>query len=245
MSITMNDAKRVCFNKDILSIMTLPEHIQSNIIQNMNMVEAMLLSKHTPHIKRFIRNIKWDNIKYGNAEKEYMLIQAFESIDINIIKILFDTIKYTDVYNINISEDIFHKIIEICYYKSFFDGIDFLAELKESHYINFKKHTFNMNNQYDLICEYIKKNSIDPRKVFLQLVISNNNIEMFDYVEKTYSYGLSLNFNNYKHKLCNASSNMIERIHSNLISQSNSSEIIEYYNNEMQQLSVRRVLIFQ
>jgi hypothetical protein len=236
-------AKRLC--KANQSILNLPIHIQYIIINNMNMVNAMVLSNLVPQISDIVNKIKWDNIKYSEKEKTDMLIDAFESLDINIINKLFKTVSYTSIDKINIDNNTFNKIIEICYYNSFIEGINFLAEFKDEHYVSYKNHTDNQDNQYQLVSEYIKNNSIEPRKIFLNLIILHNNIELFSYIEKYYQYGIYLNFNDYKNQLFNHKDlTLAIKIKSTLNNSSKNIEIINYYNNELSNIAFKHNIIF-
>jgi hypothetical protein len=238
--------KRIYMAQQLPSILTLPEHIQISVMKNLNMVEALVLCTHAPHMKYIFDKIKWHAFHYRNNEKISMLIKAFESLNINIIELLFKTIKYTEIDKINIDNNTFNKIIEICYYNNFIEGIQFLAELKDNHYNDYKNHTNNEDNQYELVSLYIRNNPIEPHKIFLQLIITNNNNELFDYVEQHYSYGVALHFNNYKNELFTTCKNttLIKRIYNNLMNQTTNIEIANYYNNEIQARAVQRNIIF-
>jgi len=238
------NAKRVCIQRP--SILSLPIHIQYSIINKMSMVEAIVLASNVPHISKIVDNIKWHNIKYSEKEMTAMLIDAFNSLNINIINKLFKTFSYTSIDKININDDTFNKIIEICYYNNFIEGINFLAEFKDEHYLNFKNHTENECNQYQLISDYIKNNNIEPRQIFLNLIILHDNKELFSYVETYYSYGIALNFNDYKELLFNNHNDLTIaiKIKNNLNNVSNNIEITNYYNNELCNIAAKRNIIF-
>ncbi len=227
-------AKRtLMYNDPLFSI--LPSHIQFMIIQNMNFVDAYLLSIKIPHISNIVNNIKWSSIDYNNDTKNKMLIKAFESSNINLIEKLFSYVKYTDINNIYINNAIFNKIIEICYNNNFIKGIDFLTGMKNNHYINFKNH---VNDNYQLILQYINSNNIEPRKVLLDLIISNNNIKLLNYIINTNDHDLIMYFNDYKNKLFTSlnKTTMIKRIKYRLLSLSKSSDSANFYYNNINTL---------
>jgi hypothetical protein len=227
-------AKRMLMNNQPLFI-SLPYHLQFMIIKTMNLIDARCLSHRIPYISSIVDKIKWDNINYNNDTKNEMIIKAFESSNISVVEELFRYIKYTDIEKINIDNETFIKIIEICYNNKFIKGIEFLNELKNNHYINYKNH---VDNNYQLISQYIKINTIEPRKIFLNLIISNNNIDLLKYINNNYSYDFIMNFNNYKDKLLPASikHNMIKLIKYRLITMSISSDSANYYYNTINSL---------
>ncbi len=203
-----NNIKRVCYDKSIISNKTiktlfghLPNELIFNILLNLDIVDIKKLELNIPILNIYISKISFKLIDYDNNEKERLLFKTFETKNINIIKFVFDNIKYYNFNEILINFDQFEKVVSYCVRNNYIEGINFLFEWKKKHWDNhldskckdffessqFKQFQITLQQFNRTTADYY--NSYDNNQSnLIEIVISkifyHNNLDLFDYIKQ-------------------------------------------------------------
>ncbi len=205
-----NNIKRVCYNKEIKLnkiiynlFGNLPYEIIFNILGFLDIIDIKKIELNIPSMNEFISKINFSKIEFDNDEKERLLLKTFETKNINIIRFVFDNIKYCDINEILINFDQFQKVISGCVKNSFFDGIDYLIKWKETHFEYYQDHNVSLyknminSNQNVILTQFVENifriytNYQNNKSNLLDMVIYNmfmyNNLELCNHIIINYN----------------------------------------------------------
>ncbi len=186
----------------------LSDNIIIRILSNFDAVEFKKLELKHPIINIFKKFINFDNINL--KAKLDLLIKTFKTNNLEIVKFVFDNIKYSNISNIFITPDYFEMIIRNCIINNFIDGIDFLVLWKENHWKKCKGYNWNnyykssIKNQYNL-ADYlelvkenynqIKNNATNILNIFIFYMFRSNNVNLFEHIIKKYNNIFNSHYN--------------------------------------------------
>jgi hypothetical protein len=177
----------------------LPDILIINILERLDIIDLKRLEICFPCLNTLINKV---NFKINLDDKSNLLIKSFKSFNIDIIKYVFDKVKYENINMISITESGIRTIIKFCIHNNFFEGIDFLIDWKETHenrYTNYylkiytKKIANNQSNQtlteYLNNCEelYYRYNKTNILEITINEMFYSNNVVLFDYIMFRYS----------------------------------------------------------